>query len=296
MRINFRTKLSNSRLGHGLTLFAVFLILTVLPLGWSVSAGADTSTTGTTDKLKSYCLTEAAKVKLAKAAKDGCSDANNLKSTINVAGYYCTQMSADKKTSATSGSGSDRSNCIYSKAKEFIKKIVDAKPKTKADFARGLDQYLTETGFSLTTPAPTSNQGATGQEYKGGSVTCDPLDGTCSDCNNLDDQGNSPTDCVGCTHGACQDPAADPNISCTKNACNLITKYLNPTIDLLSVSFGLLAIISIILGGVQYAASEGDPQKVSKAKSRIVNTIFAIVAYFFMYAALQFLIPGGLFD
>ena len=57
--------------------------------------------------------------------------------------------------------------------------------------------------------------------------------------------------------------------------------------------FGLIAVISIILGGIQYSASEGDPQKASKAKNRIVNTIFAIFAYALLYGFLQFLVPGG---
>jgi len=57
-----------------------------------------------------------------------------------------------------------------------------------------------------------------------------------------------------------------------------------------------VAVISIILGGIQYSASEGDPQKASQAKSRITKTVFAIVSYFFLYAFLQFIVPGGVFN
>ncbi len=83
--------------------------------------------------------------------------------------------------------------------------------------------------------------------------------------------------------------------ACTKDKCDLIAKYVNPGINLLSAVFGLVAVISLILGGINYAASEGDPQKASKAKQRIVNTIFAVFAYMFLFAFLEFLIPGGLF-
>lgn len=109
---------------------------------------------------------------------------------------------------------------------------------------------------------------------------------------NLDKNGD-PDACGG---ESCIDTAADPNAECNKeNGCDLIAKYVNPAILLLSYSFGLIATLSIIMGGIQYAASAGDPQKVAAAKKRIINTVIAVVAYFFLYAFLQFLIPGGLF-
>ena len=87
-----------------------------------------------------------------------------------------------------------------------------------------------------------------------------------------------------------------PTTPCNlKAGCDLIATYVNPLINLLSVAFGLIAVISLILGGIQYSASQGDPQKASQAKDRISNTMIAIIAYLFLYALLQFLIPGGLF-
>jgi hypothetical protein len=94
-------------------------------------------------------------------------------------------------------------------------------------------------------------------------------------------------------------PAHTPSPSTTpcnyKSGCDLIANYVNPAINLLSAMFGLIAVISLIMGGIQYSASEGDPQKASQAKSRLYNTLIAIFAYLFLYAILQFLIPGGLF-
>jgi hypothetical protein len=87
-----------------------------------------------------------------------------------------------------------------------------------------------------------------------------------------------------------------PTTPCNKDAgCDLIETYVNPLVNLLSVAFGLIAVISLIMGGIQYSASQGDPQKSAQAKSRITNTLIAIFAYLFLYAFLQFLIPGGLF-
>lgn len=77
--------------------------------------------------------------------------------------------------------------------------------------------------------------------------------------------------------------------------CDLVKKYVNPGIALLTSVFAILAAISIIVGGIQYSSSSGDPQKSARAKQRITNTIIAIVCYFFLYSFLQFLVPGGIF-
>lgn len=79
------------------------------------------------------------------------------------------------------------------------------------------------------------------------------------------------------------------------NDCNLIDKYLNPAINLLSAAAGMAIVIMIIVGGIQYASAGGDPGKVAAAKGRIINALVAIVAFFFLYAVLQWLVPGGLF-
>ncbi len=80
------------------------------------------------------------------------------------------------------------------------------------------------------------------------------------------------------------------------SSCDLVNLYINPAIDVFSGLFGLIAVISLILGGIQYSASAGDPQKAGQAKDRISKTIFAIFAYFFLYAFLQFIVPGGAFN
>lgn len=89
----------------------------------------------------------------------------------------------------------------------------------------------------------------------------------------------------------------DPATKCSSSdQCDLIGKYVNPIINVLAISFGLIATISIIAGAIQYTASEGDPQKSAAAKSRITNTIIAVVAFLLLFAFLEFLIPGGVFN
>ncbi len=76
--------------------------------------------------------------------------------------------------------------------------------------------------------------------------------------------------------------------------CDLITKYVNPFINFLAALVGVAVVASIIIGGIQYGSSAGDPQKVGAAKNRIRNAIIALITFMFLYALLNFLIPGGL--
>lgn len=127
------------------------------------------------------------------------------------------------------------------------------------------------------------------------STPCDPsTDGTCSQCAS----NNGVSNCVPCNQDGSGNNTncGDNAVKCDQKNCDFIAKYINPGIALLSVCFGLIAIISIILGGINYITSEGDPQKTAKAKSRVFNTIFAIIAYLFLYTFLEFLIPGGIFN
>ena len=101
------------------------------------------------------------------------------------------------------------------------------------------------------------------------------------------------------TTTGCIPPDTDSAASCNSSdggQCDLIDTYVNPIIEVLGAIFGVIAVISIILGGIQFSASSGDPQKAAAAKQRIINTVIAIVAFLFLYAFLQFLIPGGIFN
>lgn len=71
---------------------------------------------------------------------------------------------------------------------------------------------------------------------------------------------------------------------------------MNPAVKVLSIIVGIVVVMSLILGGIQYSASEGDPQKAAQARDRIAKTILALLVYIFLYAFLQFLIPGGVFN
>ncbi len=76
--------------------------------------------------------------------------------------------------------------------------------------------------------------------------------------------------------------------------CDIIYYYVNPFVNFLAALVGVAVVASIIIGGIQYSSSGGDPSKASAAKNRIRNAIIALVAFILLWAMLNFLIPGGL--
>lgn len=92
--------------------------------------------------------------------------------------------------------------------------------------------------------------------------------------------------------GSKSDPALDA-ASCTKDDCDLVSNYINPIINLLSILVGVAVAIGIIIGSIQVITSAGDPQKTANGKDHIRNAAIALVAYVLLYAFLQWVIPGG---
>lgn len=84
--------------------------------------------------------------------------------------------------------------------------------------------------------------------------------------------------------------AADDGVKATE--C-LYARYINPLIKLLSAVVGVLAVLSLVVSGVQMSAAGSDPQQIATAKQRIINTLLGVIAYIFIFALLNWVIPGG---
>lgn len=72
-----------------------------------------------------------------------------------------------------------------------------------------------------------------------------------------------------------------------------IIAYLVLFLQLLNLLVGAVIVLVIVIAGVQYVTSAGDPTNTKKAKGRITAAITALIVYMLMNAALNFLIPGG---
>lgn len=91
-----------------------------------------------------------------------------------------------------------------------------------------------------------------------------------------------------------KDPALNGGKCANLNACDLLTTYVNPAIRFLTAFVGIGVTIAIVYGGIEYGSSAGDPAKAAAGKNRIRNALVALLGFFFLYALLNFLIPGGI--
>ncbi len=85
----------------------------------------------------------------------------------------------------------------------------------------------------------------------------------------------------------------DKNGDIDGNDC-VYKKYVNPMIRFVSAIAGLAGTMSLVAGGIMYSTAGGDMNKVAKAKSRIAQAIGAFLAFIFLLAFLQWVIPGGI--
>lgn len=74
----------------------------------------------------------------------------------------------------------------------------------------------------------------------------------------------------------------------------IVQRYVYPFIAFMSAVAGIAVVISIVLGGIQYSSAGGDPGKVAAARERITKAIIALLAFLFLFAFLNWLLPGGI--
>jgi len=67
-------------------------------------------------------------------------------------------------------------------------------------------------------------------------------------------------------------------------------------INILTAGVGVLALGGIVYGAVLYSAAGGNPEQVKKARTVFTNVVVGIVAFAAMYALLNFIVPGGVFN
>lgn len=74
----------------------------------------------------------------------------------------------------------------------------------------------------------------------------------------------------------------------------IIDRYVNPVVKFLAALAGVAVVISIVAGGIQYTTAGGDPSKVSAARNRIQQAIIALLAFLFLLAFINWILPGGI--
>lgn len=82
------------------------------------------------------------------------------------------------------------------------------------------------------------------------------------------------------------------DIGC-KGLGNPILDALFAVIRFLTLGAGLVMIGSMIVAGIQYSASKGDPQATAAALKRIGSTFGALLLFIFIFAIANWLVPAG---
>jgi hypothetical protein len=86
------------------------------------------------------------------------------------------------------------------------------------------------------------------------------------------------------------------DIGCDHKISNPIADMVFAIIRLLSDGVGIVVIASVIVGGIQYSVSHGDPQASAAAVGRIRSSMTALFIFIFAYAILNYVIPAGFFQ
>jgi len=93
------------------------------------------------------------------------------------------------------------------------------------------------------------------------------------------------------------DCAVLPSEICSKaEDSEAIFALLNFFLTILVVLVGIVAIGMFIWAGILYASGDANSNRVAQAKTIMTNTTIGIIAFGLMYLALNWLIPGGIFN
>ncbi len=80
--------------------------------------------------------------------------------------------------------------------------------------------------------------------------------------------------------------------SCDNGKGSDIMDILKLIVDILTIGIGILGVIGIVWAGTQYLTAAGDPSKVQKAKTRLLEIVIGLAIYVTIYAILRWLLPS----
>jgi len=263
-----------------LTLFGVFMVgsmLIMLPAGQAFACSNPLDTT--TD-----CLLSSG------------SSSSNTTTTCNSNIESCPVSTSDQTSNTcqpNENCAAGTPGCTVSTGPTSCTNASSSTGTCTTDPITGIQTCLTSQGTTTslnpTGPSSTSSQSS--------NCTTDPITGiqTCltpsgSTTTLTNPSGTSSSNNSGATSAT--STGTDAN-ACTDQNC-LITRYVNPLIVILGALVGIVVATSIVVAGIQYSLARDDVAKVTAAKHRIYNAVIALVTYLFLFAFLQWLVPGGI--
>lgn len=79
------------------------------------------------------------------------------------------------------------------------------------------------------------------------------------------------------------------------NGCGVYT-VLNLILTVLTFGVGIAATVGLVIAAITYLTAADDTGKITKAKTRIFEIVIGFLVYAMMWAALNWLLPGGLLN
>lgn len=147
-----------------------------------------------------------------------------------------------------------------------------------------LQQIFVKQSHATTTPESTCTISTRTGELKTGVVGAD---GVCNA-----GQAEPITD----TGKVCGDPTKNPVIVGIDFGCkrkgNAILDMTFAILRFLTIGVGIVVIGSIVLAGIQYTVSRGDPNATSQALKRVSSSVGALILFIFIYAILNWIVPN----
>lgn len=93
----------------------------------------------------------------------------------------------------------------------------------------------------------------------------------------------------------CGDVETSIDFGCTGDTTNSITNIILYVINFLAVGVGIAVVGGIAWGGWVYASANGDAGKAKEGRMIVINAVIGLVLFLVLWAAVNFLVPGGLF-
>lgn len=87
----------------------------------------------------------------------------------------------------------------------------------------------------------------------------------------------------------------DPNAktcSCDDGKGSDTIRMLELAVDILSGAVGALAVVGIVVVGIQYQTAGDNEERARKAKRRLIEIVIGIAIYICLYALVKWLLPG----
>lgn len=82
-------------------------------------------------------------------------------------------------------------------------------------------------------------------------------------------------------------------IKCDGEGEDAIFGIISDIIKVMTGLIGLVAVGAVVYGAILYGSSSDSPEGVKKAKDIWMNVAIGLIAFAFMFAILNFIIPGG---